>query len=305
MKVSHQARLLVLVFLAVGFIYVCLYMENVKYRAPATPVQKSNEKYLSFQLDPISRLGNHLFELSSLLGIARSLKRIPIIYTENKHYEKMINDSRKAMPGLMGKFVIVNGTLPSAYQKVTFNPRCCVFVNPSVLAAIDYKFLHLTGQLCAHIRKGDFLSNDFAATDEKFLKNALKYVQGKEKMKKSNIVIFGDDLKFMRNLFNDTVLSNQNLTSTPSSIHFVSQNSPSEDLIYSKKHCDLVLISAPHSTFGWWMGYVSKGNKVYYMDIRLTKDRVYKKGNLHPADYYLPHWTSLRLTEDNRTIVES
>lgn len=44
-----------------------------------------------------------------------------------------------------------------------------------------------------------------------------------------------------------------------------------------KSKTELYKFSAAHSTFGWWMGYLSKGNQVYYADIRGTNDSVYVK----------------------------
>lgn len=39
-------------------------------------------------------------------------------------------------------------------------------------------------------------------------------------------------------------------------------------------------IPAPRSTFGWWIGYFSKGNKVYYLDIKYTGDHIFVTGLL-------------------------
>uniref|UniRef100_A0A1I7TW77 L-Fucosyltransferase n=1 Tax=Caenorhabditis tropicalis TaxID=1561998 RepID=A0A1I7TW77_9PELO len=63
-------------------------------------------------------------------------------------------------------------------------------------------------------------------------------------------------------------------------------------------------VSASHSTFGWWMGYLSKGDKVYYTDIRATNDSRYLLGGFNPFDYYLPHWTPLKY-DDDLNVIES
>uniref|UniRef100_A0A8R1HXZ8 Uncharacterized protein n=2 Tax=Caenorhabditis japonica TaxID=281687 RepID=A0A8R1HXZ8_CAEJA len=60
---------------------------------------------------------------------------------------------------------------------------------------------------------------------------------------------------------------------------------------------------APSSTFGWWLGYLSKGQSVYYQDIRSTNDVNYKKGHMDPDDYFPPRWTSINLDGTSGEIV--
>lgn len=296
-------------------------------------------KFLSFQLAPECRLGNNLFELSSLLGVAQFLNRTPVIYVTNPLFEKMIRDSNDTMPGLIKQILVTNETMPEESHRVFFNTRSGVYQDPRILVDFHDQHLHVQGQwyqsfkyfsslhdtlrgymrnvtsfndlpikndqnfiICAHTRRGDFQSHNFAMTNERFLNKSLEYVEKRKKSNRiTNFVLFGDSLKFMKGIFNDTVVSNEK---TSPSHHFISQNSPTEDLIYAKDNCDAVLISAAHSTFGWWMGYLSRGGKVYYQDIRMTKDAVYKSGRLHPADYYPPEWIALRMA-DNDTVVES
>ncbi|KAF1754118.1 hypothetical protein GCK72_020676 [Caenorhabditis remanei] len=302
----------------------------------------NSTKYLSFRLSPYSRLGNHIFELSALLGVSRLLKRTPLFYMNSKWSPKMLKATKDAIPGIFKHIVVVNDTVPPKARSTFFNERCCVYEDPRILLSIDDQYLHLTGiyfqsykyfqgmrkeltsylkeanisnlpesdkntfVTCLHIRRGDFLKYGLAASDAVSTKTALEFIEKREeKSKKSRkvTIIFGDDLNFMKSVYNDSVTSNEQ--QGQSATHFISQNSPSDDLVYSKNNCDVVFISAPHSTFGWWMGYFSKGDKVYYMDIRATNDKSYITGDLHELDYYLPHWIPLRLSADNKTIIQS
>ncbi|EFO83155.1 hypothetical protein CRE_12929 [Caenorhabditis remanei] len=332
----------------------------------------NSTKYLSFRLSPYSRLGNHIFELSALLGVSRLLKRTPLFYMNSKWSPKMLKATKDAIPGIFKHIVVVNDTVPPKARSTFFNERCCVYEDPRILLSIDDQYLHLTGiyfqvitkqfnqcfktniqsykyfqgmrkeltsylkeanisnlpesdkntfVTCLHIRRGDFLKYGLAASDAVSTKTALEFIEKREeKSKKSRkvTIIFGDDLNFMKSVYNDSVTSNEQ--QGQSATHFISQNSPSDDLVYSKNNCDVVFISAPHSTFGWWMGYFSKGDKVYYMDIRATNDKSYVcislfqefmsadfqiTGDLHELDYYLPHWIPLRLSADNKTIIQS
>ncbi|CAP38680.1 Protein CBG21998 [Caenorhabditis briggsae] len=87
---------------------------------------------------------------------------------------------------------------------------------------------------------------------------------------------------------------------------FISKDSPSDSLLFSRHHCDVVMFTAPHSTFGWWMGYFSKGNQVYYTDIRYTNDTAIPQGVLIQDDYFPPHWIPVRYnSRDNATVHET
>ncbi|PIC24971.1 hypothetical protein B9Z55_018084 [Caenorhabditis nigoni] len=87
---------------------------------------------------------------------------------------------------------------------------------------------------------------------------------------------------------------------------YISKDDPQDTILYSSSNCDVVLFTAPHSTFGWWLGYLSKGNQVYYTDIRVVADVSVPSLTLYPDDYYPPHWTPIKSDKfDNTTIIET
>ena len=57
-------------------------------------------------------------------------------------------------------------------------------------------------------------------------------------------------------------------------MHVMENSSAAEDFAFSRLYCDAVLITAPSSTFGFFLGYLSKDFNVYYRDILTTKDMV-------------------------------
>ena len=90
----------------------------------------------------------------------------------------------------------------------------------------------------------------FHVADEKFIRSSMNFVtrQGNNRIrnlkkldlisegarrKHMTTVYFGDDFQFMDYLRNGTTSSDA----------YVSQNSPSDDLLYSKSNCDVVFIS--------------------------------------------------------------
>ncbi|GMS79271.1 hypothetical protein PENTCL1PPCAC_1446, partial [Pristionchus entomophagus] len=72
-----------------------------------------------------------------------------------------------------------------------------------------------------------------------------------------------------------------------------STSSASIDWQFAEIHCDTVLLTASASTFGWWMAYVSKGQKVYYNSVYGKENRF---GTSLDPDGFFPHsWTALEL----------
>ncbi|EFP03426.1 hypothetical protein CRE_09534 [Caenorhabditis remanei] len=311
---------------------------------PAKISFDTNQKYLSSDLFAGYQLGNNIFELAALYGLSKRLGRIPMFFIENDYYPRMKNKVENVMPGLMAQFLVVNGSVPGKIRKTKFHQKCCTFDNPKRLEKIEDEYLHLTGGYyqswkyfpdmrdtlrdfldfpdfemfknlpqsdenthvtCVHTRRSDFIYQGFYSSDPVFIRNALIYISGKteiDRKKHRKIVVFGDDQEFMRGIFNDSLLKENNGFDTD---YFLSENKPSDDLIYSKYNCDIVLISAPRSTFGFWMGYLSKGNTVYHMDMTHENEQFYKMGEFNATDFFPPHWKTLDFASaDNRTVVE-
>uniref|UniRef100_A0A1I7TW09 L-Fucosyltransferase n=1 Tax=Caenorhabditis tropicalis TaxID=1561998 RepID=A0A1I7TW09_9PELO len=163
---------------------------------------------------------------------------------------------------------------------------------------------------CVHIRRTDFLTSGFHVPDRSFIISAMKFVEENERKRKNyslnmTTVFFGDDLEYIKNLFNETYVLNGEKKDLDS-WWFVSKDDPTDSILYSRHHCDVVLITAPHSTFGWWLGFLSKGNQVYYTDIKYVNDVSIAGLGLVVDDYYPPHWTPFKYDEyDNSTIIET
>uniref|UniRef100_A0A1I7TW24 CAP10 domain-containing protein n=2 Tax=Caenorhabditis tropicalis TaxID=1561998 RepID=A0A1I7TW24_9PELO len=332
------------------FIFLIYYYKTYKkvdflgIRYPPAPLLfNTSQKYLSSNLASFCQLGNHIFEFAALYGLSKRLGRIPVFFIENGHHQKMLETTRRVIPGLIDKFLILNGSVPDSIPLTVFHGKCCTYEDPEILESISDEYLHLSGVLyqswkyfpnmrdafidflkppdydsfgnlpksdenthvtCVHTRRGDFVEYNFYSSDPVFIRNALIFMNQKKMTKNiRKTVIFGDDLNFMKSIFEDHVLSDED---NEHGTNFISRNSPSDDLIYSKFNCDSVLISAPRSTFGFWMGYFSSGDTVFHLDVRYASDYVTESGNFTSNDFFLPHWTPLMFSSsDNLTVVES
>ncbi|PIC29168.1 hypothetical protein B9Z55_020846 [Caenorhabditis nigoni] len=267
---------------------------SIPYPTASIP-RGTSQKFLSSNFGAENRLGNHLFEVFSIFSIAQKLQRTPIFFIKDGYHEKMLKDVISIVPNLMEQFLVVNG---SSWKY--FPDRRDEFLG--YLKPLRKRLYTLpqsnnfTYVKCVHIRRGDFPAFKIPVADRIFILNALKFIESKEKVSRqmTATVFFGDDFEFMHGLRADVPYS------------FVSQNEPVDDIFYAKNNCDLVLITAPRSTFGWWLGYFSKGNKTYHMDILYTDDYGIRTGHTTPSDYFLPHWTPLKYAGvDNFTVVES
>lgn len=165
---------------------------------------------------------------------------------------------------------------------------------------------HIT---CIHIRRTDFVDGQHHSSDGNFVKAALEFIQRREvqneveKGKRMLTVLMGDDVQFEEKIFKGTIIARKGIVLENETQFFVSTNSPEDDLAYSRYHCDSALISAPSSTFGWWLGYLSKRQSVFYQDIRSTNDVNYKTGVLDPDDFFPPRWTSIKMDNDRKIVV--
>ncbi|EFO86885.1 hypothetical protein CRE_04874 [Caenorhabditis remanei] len=160
---------------------------------------------------------------------------------------------------------------------------------------------------CIHIRRTDFVDGQHHSSNVTFFKPALEFIQSRERERNGRknmlTVLMGDDPNFEANIYENTVIADKRTEIKNAAEYFVSKNSPDNDLAFSRYHCDTVLITAPSSTFGWWLGYLSKRQNVYYQDIRSTNDVNYKKGELNPDDFFVPRWTSIKLDENGTIVV--
>ncbi|KAK6731634.1 hypothetical protein RB195_007853 [Necator americanus] len=75
---------------------------------------------------------------------------------------------------------------------------------------------------------------------------------------------------------------------------------PCTEWEFSKMFCDRVLLTASMSTYGYWIGYLSRGQKVYY-NYAFTNE--FEK-QLGPTDFWPPHWIAIQYQHREKKIRE-
>ncbi|PAV64922.1 hypothetical protein WR25_10557 [Diploscapter pachys] len=137
---------------------------------------------------------------------------------------------------------------------------------------------------CVHVRRGDYLTSGLhhASTPEdtvkiiKFLKNAYP---------NARILAFGNDNEWLTSLVSGLDVG---------VAQFKIQNPPNVDWEFSRQYCDVVALTAPTSTYGWWMAFLARGKVVYYKEIEKNSEGM--ESELIPNDYFLPYWTPITKT---------
>ncbi|CAI4230028.1 unnamed protein product [Auanema sp. JU1783] len=306
-------------------------------------------------------LGNQLFELVSLLGIAKTTGRTPFLNPGNGALMQLLQANiLPRFDKLLDNFEL-KLMQPELYTHVIFNRICCRYDPVERIAWYNSSVVHLQGvyfqsfkyfhkyrnsvrtwltphwlamkraqslvpetslknfKICTHVRRGDFVSDGMhRPSDVNFTHEATEHLVRKYQQHHPNIsvVVLGNDPLWAQMAFAERMpqviqmfplffesVQMRKRSNLNYDITFAPTLTPEIDLAFSRQFCDAVLITAPSSTFGWWLGYLAKDKAdVYYRDITQTSDQVLRQ--LEPADFYPPEWIMLRSNQDSSIIFE-
>ncbi|PIC24655.1 hypothetical protein B9Z55_017899 [Caenorhabditis nigoni] len=166
--------------------------------------------------------------------------------------------------------------------------------------------------ICPHIRRGDFKTDGVhEPSDATFTRAATDFLANfyHKSHKEITVAVLGNDQQFAYILYQDklgnpsrlTISNPYNFTvpsGSPDYSVLVSPSfTPELDLAFSRSFCDVTLITAPSSTFGWWLSYLAKPSAItYYRDINGTRDKVATEMN--EFDFNPTGWTKLGMSEN-------
>lgn len=298
----------------------------------------SDHKYILFPMVSIVHnggIGNQLFEVFSLLGIARMLNRTAIFNADDYILHSNLELLQKQAPEVANRVISIP-IEPSESTRHIYSPACCHYQFSSILSCDKTKFVIIDGgyfqsfkyflpiessikkwlkpsieqtkeiknmirrkdelrfKTCVHIRRGDFLSDgQHAGTDKLFTIRAIDHLYT---LHSGLVIIFSNDPDYVQKQIVDHLDYKRDIIimKTPKDVAM-------KDLHFSQLHCDSVLITAPSSTFGWWIGYLSKNqSNVYYRDIYETEDSV--KYQLVEEDFFPNSWNKIGMSKNGLII---
>ncbi|CAB3402002.1 unnamed protein product [Caenorhabditis bovis] len=275
------------------------------------------------------QMGNVFFELAALLGIADTLGRVPVIDSNDLlAWDALYDYTGNRFPRLLEQFNALH--VPKDDLKmVNITEFCCVYgkthelknetARHLMIRGIHFQsfkyFDHMRSEIrsifqpstplfqfsekllpneykndfiiCPHIRRGDFETSSYHnPSSAEFTLKATEFLIKKylKTHPKITVMVFGNDHIWSTETFSE--ISEYNI--------FISKGmSVAVDIAFASSYCDVVLITAPSSTFGWWLGYLAKENAVvYYRDISEAGDKM--KAHMIEEDYYPPSWKKLK-----------
>ncbi|EGT31343.1 hypothetical protein CAEBREN_18729 [Caenorhabditis brenneri] len=217
-------------------------------------------------------LGNKLFEVISLLGIAETLQRNPVMNATNAEYIRVLSQSlQPVFPKLVEQFDLRIIPYPSVTHQQTNWGACCRFDDPRKFINRTEQHLMLDGHYFQSYKYFDHIRPQVRQWLAPNKTDNYTYI------KKPNGTAYNYSIP--------TVSPKYTTVLTPTL-------TPEIDLAFSRLFCDVTLITAPSSTFGWWLSYLAKRNaKTYYRDIVESKDGVLHE--MRQEDFYPPSWTKL------------
>ncbi|KAF1769774.1 hypothetical protein GCK72_001591 [Caenorhabditis remanei] len=158
--------------------------------------------------------------------------------------------------------------------------------------------------ICVHTKRPMIQDSGLSKpSDPIFTRRATDFLVSKYKTpsKRVTVVIFGNDPIWSQNLFHgeaklyNTYFDSALLTLGLSAI---------DDVAFSRNFCDSILLTAPTSSFGWWLGYLAKDTaEIYFRDPKEAPDQLYAE--MRQIDYYPNSWNKLRSSRFDKKMKES
>ncbi|PIO62054.1 hypothetical protein TELCIR_16404, partial [Teladorsagia circumcincta] len=146
---------------------------------------------------------------------------------------------------------------------------CCEYEDPSRLKERKEQFIVLEFRYAQNVKYFEEMLPEIRQLLE-FSENVQH--EGDEGL--SDYLIFGDDVDFMRRM-----VESLGKTKREQVRALFSTNSEGIDLYVASRACGAMLITAPTSTFGWWLAFFTPNqNSVFYSnDKRRMADKVPQK----------------------------
>uniref|UniRef100_A0A1I7TU28 Glycosyl transferase n=1 Tax=Caenorhabditis tropicalis TaxID=1561998 RepID=A0A1I7TU28_9PELO len=241
-------------------------------------------------------LGQQLFEMASLLGISKQIGRVPVITRYADVWDTVTNSVTQYFPVFGMNFEQVD--MDSFKYFDEFRPEIRLALTPPIESAIRAEMqipddFRKDLIICVHTKQPVYREMSLSGpSDPVFTRKATDFLVSKYKTEDNRVTVavLGNDILWAQNLFHDKIgksnyFSNFNDTNsiadspeyTVSLFHKFRIDSkrfqalltvglsPIDDLAFSRSFCDVFFLSAPTSSIGWWMAYLSKDTvEVYY-----------------------------------------
>lgn len=327
MRIRRPKRCYFIVLAAVATFFSMLYMTGYSVvlwgMDPSVTRPRNYFEDVAHGIDPkrprimvswYGRSGNHMFQYSALIGIAKmnnmtpiippnvdlldifnlptlqgakSLLRNPIIYKDPPGYVGIYDKTNEHLDQTRDAFLDGYHQAWKYYEPVREEllTKHFIFHQPIKNKAESYikDARDTKGKLDAvtigvHVRRGDFVRQrikGFTAAPIPYYYKTMNYFRRK----------YGNVLFIM--ITNDYYWAIDNLDIGPD-VYYSTNTDPAVDLA-SLVSCDHVIITS--GSFSWWAGFLSRGEVIYYHLYPEPNTKIGRQYVL--TDYYPPHWKAM------------
>ncbi|ESO85105.1 hypothetical protein LOTGIDRAFT_150955 [Lottia gigantea] len=269
---------------------------------PSTPPPILKEHYILANFDS-GRLGNELFRLASLIGIADKHRYMPVvdrhiasitsIFNSSIRVIKKLNNSRRFSEKAAGKYdtrihnisTHYNWTLNGYFQSWKY------FVNVTQTLRKEFQFLpHIIKEakqllpprykplIGVHVRRGDMnslrqIKRGYNVADIGYLNRSMGYFR--HTLGSVSFIVVSDDINWCKKYL----------------------QMPDVKIVRGSHVVDLAVLSlCDHNivttgTFGWWGAWLAGGKTVYFKNF--PKNDTWLDKQYEKSDYYPPHWVGM------------
>lgn len=265
---------------------------------------------------------DQLFSLFSHIGVARSINRTPVINTVNN--SALIDQLSRVVvhrfPSILQQFSIViqpptptNGKLGTDHspfedpiEKFSEYATLSIMVEGNGFRSYKY-FDHMRSEIrlwmlgnAENVQESKSLLSESIRDNFKICVHTTPETQKNytitatsqilnhytKQTSKVMLVVSTTDPKFSRQIFQDPRIESLDIEKFS-----LISSSPELQLTFSRIYCDVVFMTSPYSSFGWWMGYLAKdeNSAVFYFDPEAFPENQ----TMNQGDFFPPKWRKL------------
>ncbi|EPB67065.1 hypothetical protein ANCCEY_13845 [Ancylostoma ceylanicum] len=251
-------------------------------------------------------IGNVMFELVGLIAIAQEVKRIPVILDPS--LLDRLNEISTYFPYIRSRFqrksfkYFWNLGRAEVLHAVSGSERATFVATERLFPKNRSRRQQLN--ICVHARRGDFTDSTMhLPSNAEFTIAAMQFLIEKAKsedLRSPHVYVFSDNVDWVeQNIIGPYLATNASDTVPLVASNFIGKP-PNAEWEFSRLYCDRVLLTASTSTYGWWLAFLSRGQRVYY-------DRMHASPGARPdefsaADFWPQHWVPLHFYDGNKVV---
>jgi len=158
-------------------------------------------------------------------------------------------------------------------------------------------------RLCAHVRRTSFLTHPTLESQKNFIRAAVRYIINMERFSFAAnyladnalfpVYIFSDDKTWSSQLFIDSDHIEAVIVKSTAEL-------PVMDWVIAVNNCDIILLTASASTFGWWMAFLSPSSTKIFYNWEFAKPENTSanvknfRRDFNRDTFFPPKWTALK-----------